>query len=260
VISLPVKSHYDKINTIINLCEQQGIIIRLLSDLFDLKIAKSYVDSLDGIPLITLHAVPLGQLPLLVKRTLDIMISSIALLLLLPLLLAFSILIKLDSKGPVFFIQERMGLNKRKFKLLKFRTMINNAELLQEQLRNFNEVSGPVFKIKNDPRLTRVGRWLRKTSVDELPQLINVLKGDMSLVGPRPPIPREVEQYQLKDRRRLSMKPGITCLWQVNGRSNVSFERWMELDKEYIDNWSLWLDFKILAKTIPAVIRGSGAV
>lgn len=259
VISLPVKSHYDNISTIINLCEQQGIIIRFLSDLFDLKIAKSYIDNLDGIPLLTLHTVPVEQWHLVVKRTLDIAVSSISLILLLPLFILVFALIKLDSRGPVFFIQERVGLNKRRFHLFKFRTMIQNAEHLRDQLAELNEVSGPVFKIKNDPRLTRVGIWLRKMSIDELPQLINVLKGDMSLVGPRPPIPTEVEQYQWRDRRRLSMKPGITCLWQVNGRSNCPFEKWMELDKEYIDNWSLWLDFKILAKTIPAVIRGSGA-
>lgn len=259
VISLPVKSYYDKISNIICLCEQQGIIIRFLSDLFDLKIAKSYVDNLDGTPLLTLHTVPMEQWHLAVKRVLDISISFSALILLLPLFLIVSVIIKLDSKGPVFFIQERIGLNKRRFKLLKFRTMIDHAEQLRDALEEFNEVSGPVFKIKNDPRLTQVGKWLRKLSIDELPQLLNVLKGDMSLVGPRPPIPMEVEQYEWRDRRRLSMKPGITCLWQVNGRSNVSFERWMELDKEYIDNWSLWLDFKILAKTIPAVIRGLGA-
>ena len=260
VLSLPVKSHYDKISAIINLCEQQGIIIRFLSDLFDLKIAKSYIDNLDGTPLLTLHTVPVEPWHLVVKRVLDATVSSVGLLLLLPLFILVSVLIKLDSRGPVFFIQERVGLNKRRFKLFKFRTMTENAENLRDQLKDLNEVSGPVFKIKNDPRLTRVGKWLRKLSIDELPQLINVFIGDMSLVGPRPPIPTEVEQYRWRDRRRLSMKPGITCLWQVNGRSNCPFEKWMELDKEYIDNWSLWLDFKILAKTIPAVIRGSGAV
>jgi exopolysaccharide biosynthesis polyprenyl glycosylphosphotransferase len=259
VLSLPVKSYYDKISAIINICEQQGIIVRFLSDIFDLKIARSYVDNLDGTPLLTLHTVPVEQWSLLVKRTFDVAISSISLLLLLPLFLLVSVLIKLDSRGPVFFIQERVGLNKRRFLLLKFRTMVQNAENLRDQLAELNEVSGPVFKIKHDPRLTHVGKWLRRLSIDELPQLINVLIGDMSLVGPRPPIPTEVEQYRWRDRRRLSMKPGITCLWQVNGRSNCPFEKWMELDKEYIDNWSLWLDFKILAKTIPAVIRGSGA-
>ncbi len=259
VIGLPVKSHYDKISTIIKLCEEQGIIVRLLSDLFDLEIAKSQVDHLEDIPILTLHSAPIDQWPLLVKRFIDISLSLILLIPLAPLFLLVAILIKLDSKGSVFFVQERVGLNKRKFKLLKFRTMVVNAEKLRKRIESLNEVSGPVFKIRNDPRTTRLGKWLRRTSIDELPQLINVLKGDMSLVGPRPPIPGEVEQYEWKDRRRLSMKPGITCLWQINGRSAIPFDKWMELDKEYIDNWSLGLDLKILAKTIPAVIRRSGA-
>ena len=259
VISLPVKSHYDKISTIIRLCEEQGIIVRLLSDLFDLEIAKSKIDHLEEIPILTLHSAPIQQWPLSFKRALDISLSLILLSLLSPLVLLVAILIKLDSKGPVFFIQERVGYNKRRFKLLKFRTMVVNAEKIRNRIERLNEVSGPVFKIRNDPRITRIGKWLRRTSIDELPQLINVLKGDMSLVGPRPPIQSEVEQYKRKDRRRLSMKPGITCLWQINGRSNIPFDKWMELDKEYIDNWSFWLDLKILAKTIPAVIRRSGA-
>jgi exopolysaccharide biosynthesis polyprenyl glycosylphosphotransferase len=259
VISLPMKSKYDKINTIINLCEEQGIIIRFLSDLFDLKIAKSYVDHLDDTPILTLHSTPKEQWPLLVKKFLDIAISLVLLVLLSPFFILIAILIKCDSKGPAFFTQERVGHNKRNFKLIKFRTMIQDAEIMQNELEFQNEATGPVFKIKNDPRFTRVGKLLRRTSMDELPQLANVLKGEMSLVGPRPPIPSEVEQYEWKDRRRLSMRPGITCLWQINGRSNIPFEKWMELDKEYIDNWSLWLDLKILAKTIPAVIRGTGA-
>jgi len=196
---------------------------------------------------------------LLVKKSFDVALSFVLLVLLSPLFLLVAILIKLNSKGPVFFTQERVGFNKRRFKLFKFRTMVDNAEKLREELEEQNEVSGPVFKIKNDPRITPIGKWLRRISMDELPQLINVLKGEMSLVGPRPPIPSEVERYEWKDRRRLSMKPGITCLWQINGRSNIPFEKWMKLDKEYIDNWSLWLDLKILAKTIPAIIRGSGA-
>ena len=259
VISLPVKSYYDEITSIVNLCEEQGIIVRLLSDLFDLRIAKSNIDYIDDIPCLTLHSAPIEQWHLLLKRFLDVILSSILIVIVLPLMLLVAFLIKLDSKGPVFFSQERMGLNKRRFKVLKFRTMIHNAERMKDKLNDLNEVSGPVFKIKNDPRLTWLGKWLRKTSIDELPQLINVFKGDMSLVGPRPPIPSEVEEYEWKDRRRLSMKPGITCLWQINGRNTVPFEKWMELDKEYIDNWSLWLDLKILAKTLPAVLRGTGA-
>jgi len=168
-------------------------------------------------------------------------------------------LIKATSKGPVFFVQQRIGYNGRLFNCLKFRTMIENAEEIKKDLKKLNEMDGPVFKIKNDPRITKVGRFLRKTSIDELPQIINVLKGDMSLVGPRPPVPDEVSQYELEDRRRLSMRPGITCIWQVNGRNAIGFDKWMELDRQYIDNWSLWLDIKILAKTIPAVLRGSGA-
>ena len=259
VIGLPMKSHYDKISTLIKICEEHGIIIRFLSDFFDLKIAKSQIDHLDDVPILTLHSAPIDQWPLLTKRFIDISLSSILLVFFSPLFLLVALLIKLDSKGPVFFIQERVGLNNRRFKLIKFRTMVKDAEKLRKRIAKLNEVSGPVFKIRNDPRVTRAGKWLRKISIDELPQLVNVLKGDMSLVGPRPPIQNEVEQYQWKDRRRLSMKPGITCLWQINGRSAIPFDKWMELDKEYIDNWSLWLDLKILAKTIPAVMRGSGA-
>ncbi len=260
VISLPVKSHYDEIRVIIKLCEEQGIIVRFLSDIFNLEIAKSQVDHLEDIPILTMHTAPISQWPLLVKRFIDIAVSSILLMLLSPLFLLVTILIKLDSKGTVFFIQERMGFNKRRFKVLKFRTMVVNAEKLIKRIEKLNEVSGPVFKIKNDPRLTRLGKWLRKTSIDELPQLINVLAGDMSLVGPRPLPVRDYRGFdQNWYRRRFSVRPGITCTWQVNGRSDIAFEKWMKLDMEYIDNWSMWLDLQILAKTIPAVIRGSGA-
>ena len=181
-------------------------------------------------------------------------------LLLSPLFLLTALAVKATSPGPVFFVQERVGLSKRSFRLYKFRTMVSEAEELQAELEAFNEVSGPVFKIKDDPRITRVGRLLRKTSIDELPQLINVVKGDMSLVGPRPLPLRDYRGFdQDWQRRRFSVRPGITCLWQVNGRSDVSFENWMKLDMTYIDSWSLWLDIQILVKTIPAVIRGSGA-
>jgi lipopolysaccharide/colanic/teichoic acid biosynthesis glycosyltransferase len=181
------------------------------------------------------------------------------------ILLAFvfavvAILIKLTSQGPVFFSQTRVGLNKRQFKMYKFRTMVMNAEKMQNQLLARNEMSGPVFKMKDDPRVTPLGKFLRKSSLDELPQLWNVVKGDMSLVGPRA---MSFRDYSLFDqdwqRRRFSVKPGITCLWQVNGRNSVPFEQWMELDMQYIDKWSLWLDFKILARTVPAVLRGTGA-
>lgn len=181
------------------------------------------------------------------------------LLLLSPLLALVALLVKLDSKGPIFFAQKRVGMNKRSFKLLKFRSMVVNAEELKAKLVDQNEVDGPVFKIKKDPRITRIGRFIRKTSIDELPQLWNALVGDISLVGPRPPLFSEVEQYEWLFRKRISIKPGITCLWQVSGRNNLSFDEWMELDKKYIENWSVWLDVKILLMTIPTVLLGRGA-
>ena len=169
------------------------------------------------------------------------------------------LLIKWTLPGPVLFNQVRMGLNGRKFNMYKFRSMHQDAENRLGALKSSNEMSGPVFKIANDPRVTPVGRFIRKFSIDELPQLFNVLKGDMSLVGPRPPIYKEVLEYQRWQRRRLSMRPGITCIWQVSGRNDIGFEEWMKLDLEYIDNWSFWLDLKLLFKTIPAVLIGKGA-
>jgi lipopolysaccharide/colanic/teichoic acid biosynthesis glycosyltransferase len=174
-------------------------------------------------------------------------------------MLGISLLIKLTSKDSILFKQKRCGLNGRKFIMFKFRTMVENADGIKDLLREKNEMDGPAFKITNDPRLTKVGSFLRKFSLDELPQLFNVLKGEMALVGPRPPLPREVSQYDPWQRRKLSMKPGLTCLWQTNGRNNINFEKWMKMDLEYIDNWSFWLDTKILFKTIPAVILGTGA-
>jgi exopolysaccharide biosynthesis polyprenyl glycosylphosphotransferase len=190
----------------------------------------------------------------------DILFSLFLLVIFSPLFLVSAVLIKRSSPGPVFFAQERVGLNKRRFRLYKFRTMIPDAERKLAELECFNELSGPVFKIKNDPRITPIGKFLRKTSIDELPQLYNVLIGDMSLVGPRALPVRDYNGFdQDWHRRRFSVRPGITCLWQINGRNNIPFDQWMELDLEYIDNWSLWLDAKILLKTIPAVISGHGA-
>ncbi|OGL47026.1 MAG: hypothetical protein A2W05_02615 [Candidatus Schekmanbacteria bacterium RBG_16_38_10] len=189
----------------------------------------------------------------------DIIASMILLIATSVVFLTSALAIKLTSKGPAFFRQKRVGMNGRIFTLYKFRTMFENAEAMKEKLAHLNEAEGPVFKIKDDPRITKVGRWLRKLSIDELPQLWNVLKGDMSLVGPRPPVPSEVEKYERWQRRRLSMRPGITCIWQVEGRSGVDFTKWMEMDLEYIDNWSLGQDFKLLMKTIPAVLSSKGA-
>jgi exopolysaccharide biosynthesis polyprenyl glycosylphosphotransferase len=197
---------------------------------------------------------------LLLKRVLDVGGSLVLLILLAPLFLVVAVLIKLTSPGPVLFAQQRVGLNKRHFTMFKFRTMVARAEDDQENLLHLNEMTGPVFKIKNDPRITPLGRILRKTSIDELPQLFNVVKGDMSLVGPRAMSVRDYQFFSEDwQRRRFSVPPGITCLWQIQGRNAVPFEQWMVLDMQYIDGWSLWLDLKILALTIPAVFRGSGA-
>jgi len=261
VICLPMKTYTRQAPKILSICQEQGIIVRSLLDVFIPELTRSKKEQLQNEPVFTIYAGTMDEgLPVLMKRALDILISLILIIFLSPLFFITSLLIKLTSPGPVFFIQERMGLNKRKFHLYKFRTMIANAEQKLTEFEHLNEVSGPVFKIKDDPRITRVGGFLRKTSIDELPQLFNVLKGDMSLVGPRPLPVRDYKGFdQDWHRRRLSVRPGITCLWQIKGRSSIPFEKWMELDMEYIDHWSLWLDFKILAKTIPAVLIGSGA-
>lgn len=193
------------------------------------------------------------------KAILDKIGAIVGVILALPLTFFIILAIKIEDKGPIFFKQIRSGINGRPFVFYKFRTMNVNAEDQRDELLSSNEMSGPVFKITNDPRVTRVGRILRKTSMDELPQFVNVLKGEMSLVGPRPPIPEEVEQYEKWQYRRLSVKPGITCLWQINGRNNIDFDQWMKLDLLYIDNWSFWTDIKIILKTIPAVLRSNGA-
>ena len=202
---------------------------------------------------------PWRAYPLCVKRVLDILISSVALIIIPPVMLAVALAIKSDSPGPVFFKQRRVGLKGKIFTLYKFRSMFKNAEELRKRLERFNEMTTPVFKIKDDPRVTRIGRFIRKFSIDELPQLFNVLKGDMSLVGIRPPLPEEVEKYDGRHLRRLSIKPGITGIWQVSGRNEIDFEEWIKLDLHYIDSWSPALDLKLLIKTVPAVIFANGA-
>jgi exopolysaccharide biosynthesis polyprenyl glycosylphosphotransferase len=218
---------------------------------------QSTLSFLNQMPFLTFRTTPDNYLALKMKSFIDYSISLTAMIVLFPVMALIAALIKMDG-GPVFFLQKRMGLNGRRFLCYKFRTMVVNAEQLKESLMSQNEQEGPVFKIKNDPRVTSIGRFLRKTSLDELPQLINVLKGDMSLVGPRPPIPSEVKQYKRWQTRRLSMKPGITCIWQVSGRNNIPFEQWMKLDMQYIDNWSLKLDLVILLKTVKVVFIGDG--
>jgi exopolysaccharide biosynthesis polyprenyl glycosylphosphotransferase len=257
---LPFGSFYRHSSEVASLCEQHGITMRFNSDVFGLKSTRWRGEEFDGDQYIATYTGPSELWPRTAKRILDITGSGAALLLFSPLLVTAAIAIKLTSPGPVFFLQERIGVNKRRFKIFKFRTMVPNAEMMMSLLEKQNEVTGPVFKMKNDPRITRIGRFLRRSSIDELPQLLNVMIGDMSLVGPRPLPVRDYEGFNEDwQRRRFSVKPGITCLWQVNGRSGISFNQWMLLDLQYMDEWSLWLDCKILAKTIPAVLRGSGA-
>jgi len=260
LVALPMQSSYALVSRIVALCGEQGIVVRLLPDLFDTRVARSKAEDFEAEAMITVYrGTPEGWQHLL-KRVLDVAISLVAIVVLAPLFLLTALLVKLTSSGPVFFVQERVGFNKRRFPLFKFRTMVADADGQFHVVQPLNEVSGPVFKLKNDPRVTRFGKVLRKMSLDELPQLFNVLKGDMSLVGPRPLPVRDYNGFD-KDwqRRRFSVRPGITCLWQINGRSSIPFEKWMELDMHYIDHWSLWLDFKILAKTVPAVLKGTGA-
>lgn len=260
VIYLPFASFYRHWSNVAALCAHHGIMVRVNSDSFGLESARWLPEDGDGSHYVATCTGAGEGWPLAIKRILDLAISSALLVALSPLLIAASVAIKLTSPGPVLFLQERIGINKRIFRIYKFRTMVSNAESLISQLEDKNEALGPVFKIKNDPRITPIGRFLRRSSIDELPQLFNVLKGEMSLVGPRPLPVRDYEGFSEDwQRRRFSVRPGITCLWQVKGRSNISFDQWMLLDLKYMDEWSLWLDLKILAQTLPAVLRGSGA-
>jgi exopolysaccharide biosynthesis polyprenyl glycosylphosphotransferase len=259
-IALPIKSQYSHIEAVINLLEEQGIMVHLFSDPFPHQLAQSRPSEFAGAPLLSLHSAPPLTWKTEAKRLIDIVTAAVFLVLLAPLFVLVALLIKLDSAGPVFFIQERVGFNKRRFRMFKFRTMMSDAEARMKEIEHLNEKSGPIFKIRNDPRITRVGKWLRKTSIDELPQLVNVLFGDMSVVGPRPLSVRDAVRMEWAwQKRRFSVKPGLTCLWQVSGRSNLSFEQWMQLDLEYIDRWSLVLDILILLRTVPAILLARGA-
>ena len=252
------KEDLEKLEDTFLVCEEEGVKTRVLLSFFPQAIAKVYVERLGSKPLLTFSATPEDE-SLLLKRGLDFTLALISLVVLSPLLLVLTALVKLTSRGPILFSQTRCGLGGRRFTLYKFRSMRADADLLREELEALNEVDGPVFKIRNDPRCTPIGRLMRKFSLDELPQLVNIIKGDMSFVGPRPPLPEEVEKYERWQRRRLRMQPGLTCLWALEGRSKLSFRRWMELDLEYIDHWSMMLDWKILLKTIPIVLVGRGA-
>ncbi len=259
-ICLPIRTFYKEIVSLARLCEGAGVPVRMMADLFPLHVATRRAYQLEDIPFVSLSTVPEFGASLILKRGLDLVVAGTFLLLLawwlFPLI---AIIIKLDSRGPAFFPQDRVGLNQRTFRMVKFRTMIQGAEEAREKLAEKNEADGPVFKIKDDPRITRVGRWLRKTSLDELPQLTNVLIGDMSLVGPRPPLRSEVEQYSWDQRRRLSVRPGITGLQQVSGRSGLTFDEWIDIDLAYIDHWNLLQDWRILLRTAQVVVEGRGA-
>jgi exopolysaccharide biosynthesis polyprenyl glycosylphosphotransferase len=258
-IALPVKSCYREIQEALLVCERVGVRMRYQADLFETQVAWPRFDAL-GSPVVTMHVVP-DDYRLIIKRICDIVGAALGLVVFAPIMIAAAVAIKVTSPGPVIFAQDRLGLNRRKFRMLKFRTMVAEAELLQATVEALNEADGPVFKIPSDPRVTRVGRVLRRTSIDELPQLLNVLRGDMSLVGPRPLPLRDVERFTCaSDLRRFSVRPGLTCLWQIGGRSAIGFREWVSLDLKYIDGWSLALDFVILLRTIPVVIRGTGAV
>jgi len=259
-IYLPFGSFYRHSSEVARLCEQHGITMRFNSDIFGSKTTRWRAEEFDGDQYVATYTHHNELWPYVIKRMLDIAVSALALLLFAPILIVAAVGIKISSAGTVFFSQERIGINKRRFKIYKFRTMVPHAERLMATIEEHNEATGPVFKMRDDPRITPIGKLLRKSSIDELPQLLNVLKGDMSLVGPRPLPVRDFEGFNEDwQRRRFSVKPGITCLWQVNGRSGISFDQWMLLDLKYMDEWSLWLDLKILVKTVPAVIKGEGA-
>lgn len=262
IICLPIKTFYDKMEKIAKAAELQGITVRVSSDLFNLRLARAVPGQLSETPILSLYTGPLlSGKRMRIKSIFDFAVASVLVILFAPLMLFIAVLIRLTSKGPAMFMQDRVGLNKRPFKMFKFRTMVTDAEALQANLESQNEAGGPVFKIKDDPRVTKIGKFLRKTSLDELPQLFNVLLGDLSLVGPRPLPLRDVQKFdEYWFNRRFSIKPGITCIWQISGRSETSFDKWILQDLEYIDKWSLALDMKILLKTPKAVIAGTGAM
>jgi exopolysaccharide biosynthesis polyprenyl glycosylphosphotransferase len=258
-VALPMRSHYAEIETALRVCERTGVRAKWLADMFESARGRRRYEASDRFSVISITR-EAEHHHLLLKRLLDVVGATTGLIVLSPFLLCAAVAIKLTSRGPLLYVQDRFGLYRRRFRMYKLRTMVENAEVLQTELEPLNEASGPVFKIREDPRVTPVGRFLRRTSIDEIPQLVNVLRGEMSLVGPRPLPLRDVGRFtEAALVRRFSVRPGLTCLWQINGRSDLSFERWMELDMQYIDQWSLALDLKIIVRTIPAVLRATGA-
>lgn len=258
IIALHSDAH-TRIPEVGELCRTAGVAFRIVPDMYEMSLGRTDVDDLRGLPLVGMKDATIQGGNLLMKRVVDVVGAALVLVLLAPVWAAVAIAIKLDSSGPVLFAQTRVGRNGREFKSYKFRSMKINAEAELAALRELNEASGPIFKIRNDPRRTRVGAWLRRASFDEMPQLLNVLRGEMSLVGPRPPLPAEVAEYDRWHLQRLEADPGMTGLWQVSGRSELPFDEMVLLDIYYIENWSLSLDFQILLRTIPAVLTGRGA-
>lgn len=254
-------AYFDRIEAFIRACELEGVEVWLMADFFKTQLSRVTFGSLQGRPVLVFRTAPDVSWQALGKQLLDFFGALFLIIVTSPLLLAVALLVRFTSPGPVLFRQQRAGLNGRPFTMYKFRTMVTNAEQLKQELAQLNEMSGPVFKLTNDPRVTPIGRWLRKFSLDEFPQLFNVLKGEMSLVGPRPLPLEEVARFDdVAHRRRLSVRPGLTCLWQVSGRNEVrDFREWVRLDLQYIDHWSLWLDLRILIRTIPVVLLGKGA-
>ena len=251
----------ENIEAAIHACELEGVEVWLVADLFRTQISRTSVDEFCGQPVLVFRSAPEASWQGIVKQMIDLLGALFLLIVSGIPLLVIALLIKITSPGPVLFRQQRSGLNGKPFTIYKFRTMVSNAEQVKHELASMNEMTGPVFKVTNDPRVTRLGKLLRKFSLDEFPQLLNVLRGEMSLVGPRPLPVDETKQFNdLAHRRRLSVKPGLTCLWQISGRSNLTdFKEWVRLDLQYIDNWSIWLDLSILIRTIPVVLFGSGA-
>jgi exopolysaccharide biosynthesis polyprenyl glycosylphosphotransferase len=254
------KSTIDKLDEVLHACELEGVEVWMMADLLQPKIARTEIDQLGGRPVVVYRSTPAPSWRTAVKRTIDLVATGFALAIIGPfIILPAMIAIKITAPGPIFFGQTRVGKNGRHFKMWKLRSMVVNAEKLKLDLAASNDMDGPVFKMKKDPRITPVGKIMRKLSIDELPQLWNVMRGEMSLVGPRPAVPKEVAQYQNWQRRRLSVKPGLTCIWQVSGRNKIGFEEWMKMDLRYIDSWSLSQDLKLIALTIPVAAVGYGA-
>ncbi len=252
---------FGEIEKVVQACELEGVEVWLVADFFKTQISRTTFDEYEGRPTLVFRSAPEASGQILAKHVIDLVGALVALVLVAPFFLVVALLIKFGSPGSIFFRQQRCGLNGHPFTMLKFRSMVSNAEQRKDELAAFNEMSGPVFKVTNDPRITRIGHFLRKYSIDEWPQLLNVLRGEMSLVGPRPLPVDEVRRFDdLSHRRRLSVKPGLTCLWQISGRNDVKdFNDWVRLDLEYIDHWSIWLDLKIIVRTIPVVLVGTGA-